>query len=209
MKTQLVYLGIILTLYLFLFKVECGKPEKKGDDIKVNGKKYEIVDIRIDTVFVKAEPEIRYKPGRIIYKDTTIYQDVPSFGAGNLASELEKSFNDSIMREYYAKKVFKDTIRFKEFGNVYIQDTLQENSILGRIVNSDLIFANTNKTITVKEKPKNGLYLGAKTILLNGMVNGVGTGLILKTKRERMYGVGALIDRQKNLNFTLDFYIKL
>lgn len=209
MKQHIVYSGIILFLAILLFKAECGKPAQKGEDIKVNGKKYELIDKKIDTVLVPVKPDVVYRDGKTIYKDTTIYQNVPILGTSSLSDELMKNHYDSILMEHFAKKVFTDTIRFGSYGNVYIRDTLQENAILSRKANSDLIFPNVRETITVKEKPKNQLYLGAKSIVVNNTIEAIGTGVMLKSKRDRLFGFGALIDRQKNVNFTLDLYIKL
>lgn len=209
MKYHVVYIGIILTLFIVLFRSECNRDVKPNDEVKIDGKKYDVVDVNIDTVYVKAEPDIRYKPGKTIYRDTVIYQKVHGYSLGDIAKDMQEKFYDSILMSHFAKSVFKDTITFGGIGNVYITDTIQENAILSREVNSDLIFKAQNKTITVKEKLKNELYLGAKTMIMNGGISGVGSGLILKTKRQRMYGVGAMIDRQKNLNFAIDFYIKL
>jgi hypothetical protein len=209
MKQHVVYLGIIILLILIIFRAECGKPEIKREEIKVDGKRYEVIKVKTDTVYVKVRPEVYFKEGKTIYRDTTIYQKTPVFGIGGLAEELEQQFYDSIMLEYYAKRVFSDTIRFGEYGNVYIKDTIQENSILNRTSKSDLKFPQATNTTVVKEKPKNQLYLGARGIINNGTIHGVGSGLILKTKRDRLYGVGAIIDRQKNVNFTFDFHIKL
>lgn len=209
MKQHVIYLGIILVLFIVLFRGECGKPAQPTQDIKVNGKKYELVSREVDTVFVKVKPDVVYKPGKTIYKDTTIYQEVPIMGASSLSDELMHNYYDSILMSHFAKKVFTDTISFGANGKIYIKDTLQENAILSRMTNSDLIFPSVKETITIKEKPKNQLYLGAKSVIVNNSIGGVGTGLMFKTKRDRMYGVGAMIDRQKNVNFTLDLYIKL
>mgnify|MGYP006266241229 CR=1 FL=1 len=194
-----IYIGIILTLALFLFKAECVNNTQKGETIKVNGKKYEVVSTKIDTVYVKVSPNTVYKRGETIYKDTTIYQKV----------EIPNTMYDSIVTEYYAKKVFKDTIKFNSYGNIFITDTIYRNEIHGRSLKSNLEFPSITKTTIVKEKPKNALYIGAKSIVQNKSIRAIGTGLMFKTKRERMYGVGAMIDNQKNINFTLDFYIKL
>jgi len=209
MKQHVIYLGVIIVLLIVLLRAECGRPSQPGQDIKIDGKKYELVKKEIDTVFVKVKPDVVYKPGITIYRDTTIYQDVPKMGTIELADELRHNYYDSIVMSHFAKRVYTDTIKFGTNGSIYIKDTLQENAILSRMTNSDLIFPSVKETITVKEKPKNQLYLGAKTLVGNGTIGGIGTGLMFKTKRDRIYGIGAIVDRQKNINFTVDFYIKL
>lgn len=209
MKQHVAYLGIIILLILVIFRGECSKPEQIKSEIKVDGKKYEVVKVKIDTVYVKVKPKVYFKDGKTIYKDTTIYEPMPVVGVGGLSQEYNQQFYDSILMEYFAKKVYSDTINLGGYGFVYIKDTMQENAILNRMSKSDLKFPSYTSTTIVKEKPKNQLYLGAKGIIMNGTIQGIGSGLMLKTKRDRIYGVGAIIDRQKNVNFTLDFHVKL
>lgn len=209
MKQHVVYLGIIVLLILVIFRGECGKPEQSKPEIKIDGKKYEVVKVKLDTVYVKVKPQVYFKNGKTIYKDTTIYEPMPVVGVGSLAQEYNQQFYDSILMQYFAKNVYSDTIKLGEYGFVYIKDTIQENAILNRMSKSDLKLPSYTSTTIVKEKPKNELYLGAKGIIMNGNIQGVGSGLMLKTKRDRIYGVGAIIDRQKNVNFTLDFHVKL
>lgn len=209
MKYHVVYAGIIIFLAIILFRSECNKFITSGDKVNIDGKKYEVVKTKIDTVYVSVKPDVIYKKGKDIYRDTIIYKTLPIFDKSDLMDgELERYY-DSILMSHFATTVFKDTISFGKYGNVYITDSIQENAILSRIANSDLIFPNVSQTTTVKEMPKNQLYLGAKSIIINNGIGAVGAGLILKSKRDRLFGFGAIVDRQKNVNFTLDLYIKL
>lgn len=209
MRQHIAYLGIIVVLILLIFRGECTKPEAKKEEIRLGGKRYDVISSKTDTVYVYAKPEVRFKSGKTIYRDTTIYQNVPVIGIGGLNEDMSQQYYDSVLLEYFAKRVYSDTIKFGEYGNVYIKDTIQENAILARTALSDLKFPTSTSTITVKDKPKNQLYLGAKAILMNSNIQAVGSGIMLRTKRDRIYGIGAVVDRQKNVNFTLDFHIKL
>ena len=209
MKQHIIYSGIIILLALLLFRSECNKSITSGEKVKIDGKKYEVVKTEVDTVYVSAKPQIIYKKGKDIYRDTTIYKPLPIFDKSGLVDgELEKYY-DSVLMSHFAINVFRDTIRFGNYGNVYITDSIQENAILSRMANSDLIFPSISQTTTVKELPKNELYLGAKSIIINNGMGAVGAGLMLKSKRDKLFGFGAMIDRQKNINFALDYYIKL
>ena len=209
MKYHIIYSGIILVLAIVLFRSECSMSDNIKNEIKIDGKKYDVIKADTDTVFVKVNPDVVYKSGKNIYRDTTIYRDVPSFGLSDAGAEVIQQYYDSILMSHFATNVYIDTIKFGKHGSLYIKDSIQENKILSRESNADLMFPSVTNTTIVKEKPKNQLYLGARGIFANGTVSGVGTGLILKSKKDRLYGVGAIIDGKKNINFALDFYIKL
>jgi len=209
MKYHIIYSGIIIVLAIALFRTECSKSEAIKSEVKIDGKRYDVINKETDTVFIKVKPDVIYKSGKNVYRDTTIYRDVPSFGLSNAGAEAIQEYYDSILMSHFATNVYTDTIKFGKYGSLYITDSIQENKILSRSSNSDLMFPSVTHTTIVKDKPKNQLYLGARGIFVNGTVSGVGTGVILKSKKDRLYGFGAVIDRQKNINFALDFYIKL
>ena len=205
MKHHVIYLGIIVSLLVIILGYECVGRKDMARDVEINGRKYEVVQEIVDTVYVKASPEVRYKPGKTIYRDTVIYLDTSSFMINNPPEGVKERFCDSIMISYYAKKVFKDTITFSGIGNVYILDTIQHNEILSRMVNSDLIFKSTSKTVTVKEKAKNELYFGPRIDFSEGVVT-PHIGLLLKTAKNRIYGVS--LGAGKSPIYSGSIYIK-
>jgi len=78
------------------------KPEpKKGDIVKVDGKKYEVVKHDIDTEYVKVTQTI-VKKGKDIIHDVPVYVNVPVNVDTN-----------AILKDYYAKYCVKDTLRLK------------------------------------------------------------------------------------------------
>lgn len=190
-------INICLALFavIVLYRAECGKPIVSGQTIKVDGKKYEVINQVIDTQYVKVK-ETKYKKGEDIYHDTTIYVNIPTLDSLQL---------DSLVKVHYAINVFSDTFKLK-YGNIYVQDSVQKNKIVGRNWGSDLLIPIEKTTITVKELAKSQLYFGPKIEWGNGIVPGV--GLMLKTKKDRMYGASFSLINNKPV-YGGSLYIKL
>ncbi len=193
-----ILLGVLVLI--LLYKAECGKPVVPGKTVVVGGKKYEVVKQVIDTQYVKVK-ETKYKKGEDIYHDTTIYVPVPV---------LDSAQMEEVLSKYYAKNTFKDTMKLGEFGRIYIQDTVQYNKLAGRSLSSDLKFPTITNTTIVKEKPKAQLYMGAiMDYLQESGVQNPSVGLMLKTKRDRLYGISAGVSPNGQPVYGASFYIKL
>lgn len=177
-----------------LYRAECGRPviSPNVDEVVVNGKKYEMIKKVVDTHYVKYTE--KGKTDTVIH-DTTIYVKIPIFDSLQL---------DSMVKVYYAMNVFSDTFNLK-YGNVYVRDSVQQNKIVGRSWGADLLIPTEKTTITVKEPARNQVYFGPKVEYGNGIVPGV--GLMLKTKRDRLYGVSVSVGKTPVYGGSL--YIKL
>lgn len=175
-----VYTIIIAFLIVLLYRAECGRPIDPPKEVKVDGKKYEIIKVKLDTVYIKVKPEV-------VFKDRYVADTV-------IVTKIDTLSCEDVKVDYYSKKVFLDTIKFGSSGNIYIKDTIQRNSLSNRTVNSDLVFANPREFITVKEKAKNELYFGPRIDFSGGVVT-PHIGLLLKTTRNRLYGVSLGVGR--------------
>jgi hypothetical protein len=195
-------INVLLALFvlILLYKAECGKPVVPGKDIVVGGKTYEVIKQVIDTQYVTVK-ETKYKKGEDIYHDTTIYVSVPVLDTAQMQEALSK---------YYAKNIFQDTLKVGKFGQIYIKDTVQYNKLAGRSMSADLMFPSITNTTFVKEKPKAQLFLGARMdYLQGGSVQNPSVGLMLKTKRDRLYGISAGVSPNGQPVYGASFYIKL
>lgn len=193
---HIIYIAVIVILSIFLFKAECGKPSVKGEDIKVGGKTYEVIKRTIDTQYVPYKVQGRTDT---LIEDTTVYVEVPYIDSVTLRKYAE---------EYYTKKVFNDTININ-FGNVYIQDTVSRNRIISRTWWTDLELPTITETRIVKDKPKNELYVGIKSdFQKNGTFAGIGPSLLIKTKKNRIYGAGVSLVGS-NIVYNIQMNIKL
>jgi len=195
----IINIALALFAVIVLYRAECGKPVVSGETIKVDGKKYEVVKQIIDTEYIKVK-EIKYKKGEDIYHDTTIYISVPV---------LDTTQMQEVLSKYYAKNIFQDTLKVSKFGNIYINDTVQYNKLAGRSMSADLMFPSITKTTIVKEKPKAQLFLGATVDYLQGSnFQNLSVGLMLKTKRDRLYGISAGVSPNGKPVYGASFYIK-
>ena len=93
---------------------------------------------------------------------------------------------DSVLRLYYAKYLYLDTLRLK-YGKIYVQDSVQQNKIIWRSWGADLLIPVEKTTVTVKEPGRNQIYFGAGAVYSRSITPSV--GLMIKTKRDRIYGV--------------------
>ena len=196
--SQIINILLGILVLVLLYKAECGKPVVPGKTVVIQGKKYEVVKEVIDTQYIKVK---EYVKGKDIYHDTTIYVSVPV---------LDTTQIEEVLSKYYAKNTFKDTMKVGEFGRLYIQDTVQYNKLVGRSLSADLKFPSITNTVIVKEKPKAQLYLGARMDYLQGSsVQNPSVGLMLKTKRDRLYGISAGVAPNGKPVYGASFYIKL
>jgi len=195
----LINIALALFALIVLYKAECGKPAVPGETVSVGGKKYEVIKQVIDTQYIKVK-EIKYKKGEDIYHDTTIYISVPV---------LDTTQMQEVLSKYYAKNIFQDTLKVSKFGNIYINDTVQYNKLAGRSMSADLMFPSITNTTIVKEKPKAQLFLGATVdYLQGGNFQNLSVGLMLKTKRDRLYGISAGVAPNGKPVYGASFYIK-
>ena len=141
---DIIFILTIIGLSFFLYK-ECNK-----EPIIIEGEPYEVLKVVRDTDYV---PYKVYLPQDTLIKDTTIYVDVPY---------LDSLKMDSIVREYYAKAVYIDTVKVNPFGYLYLTDTVSHNTIINRSLMADLIFPVYRDTIFIGQPYRKGFYLGSR-----------------------------------------------
>jgi hypothetical protein len=189
-------LAIILLVIVLLISI-FGSSYNKTDIIKVNGKPYEVIKHTIDTVLVKSVT-IRY-----------VNKFIPtSITDGKIPTILDSS---AVVRDYYRKKVYKDKFLLNDkLGYVDIIDTISNNSIISRKYESHIEYPSIKETTIVKELPKYQVYIGANADFdRKNALNNVGTSLLLKTKKDRIYSLGVGIDNDKNIMVGVGVYWKI
>lgn len=203
-KLDLKSITIIVLIAVILAMRACqpSKPvEPKPGTVTVDGKPYQVVKHTIDTQYI---PQVQtvYKKGKTIYIDTVIYVKVP------LGSDTA-----AILKDYFAKKVFIDTLKLaNNLGYIVVNDTVYQNSILGRVWLASVKRTKITETLVVKELPRNQLYIG-----LTGGLNNFSTlsylapSLMLKTKSDKVYsfGVGYTVTKTISIHGGVYWKIKL
>ena len=176
-----IYAAIALLLLIVLYRAECGSPVVPVGPKKVvvDGKKYYVIKTIIDTQYIKYTEQGKRDT---VFHDTTIYVKVPVLDSAKL---------DSIAKLFYAKNVYSDTFKLN-YGSIYVQDSVQFNKIFGRNWSADLLIPKESKTIMLKEPPRAQVYFGAGATYSTSLAPSV--GMMLKTKRDRIYGVSVGIN---------------
>lgn len=195
LKTLLI-IGLIIAIVVMR---GCDGSDKPGKTTTVNGKEYEVLKHDIDTVIVPHDT-IVYRPGKNIYHDTTIYVPTPI----NIDTQ-------NIIKDYYAKRVYIDTLKLSDsLGYVIVNDTVNQNSLLGRLWTAQINKVKINETLIVKELPKNQVYFGLTSGFDNqNVVNYAGPSLLLKTKSDKIYSIGVGYSAQKVMSVQGSIYWKI
>ena len=165
----------------------------------VNGKPYEVIKHEIDTIDI-VKTKIITKQGKDIYHDTTIYVPVP-MNVDTMA----------IIKDYFAKNVYKDTLHLPDsLGFVLVLDTISQNKILTRTFNASVKQRTIKETTIVKELPKSQVYWGVGLGFDKvNYINNINANLLLKTKCDRLYSIGAGVDINKVPFLNTSIYFKI
>ena len=170
---------VALIVYVLLQWFNPGGVMPGGRTIRIDGKKYEIIKHDIDTLEV-VKTKVVTKKGDDIYHETIVEKEVI------IPTIIDTA---ALLKDYYSKVLYKDVLVLPDsLGTVAITDTISQNKILGRTFNANVKERTIKETMIVKEPAKTQLYYG-----LNGgfnkadLVSAVGAGLILKTKKDKIY----------------------
>ncbi len=207
---EILIIGLIVVI--LLMRACSGDGESPKNLVKVDGKDYELLEQKIDTVFVDKIVEVpKYVPkyvDRVVEKIVEIPADVDSL---------------KIIEDYYSKYVVKDTLKLTyEFapeividsmgtkpnptlGFGILTDTISQNQIVSRDVIWNFQVPTIYNTKVVKELPKRVFYYGVGAGFdQTNFINNAKFGLLYKDKQDKMWGldIGAL-----NVNSTIQPYI--
>lgn len=165
----------------------------------IDGKPYEVIKHEIDTVDI-VKTKVVTKQGKDIYHDTTIFVQVPMN-----VDTLE------IIKAYFAKNVFKDTLRLPDsLGYVTVQDTISQNKIAARQYFASVKQRTIKETTIVKELPKTKIFWGVGAGFDKpDFIHHVDVNLLINTKCDRLYNIGAGVDINKVLFINASIYWKI
>ena len=174
-------IALILLIAIVVFQ-QCGGNKKgTGEIVKVDGKKYELIKHEIDTIEV-VKTKVVTKKGEDIYHETIVEHEV------KVPVNVD---TNAILKEYYTKVLYKDVLILPDsLGTVAVTDTISQNKIFGRTFNANVKQRTIKETTIVKELPKNQVYFGfGGQFNKSDLITGLSTGLILKTKKDKIYQV--------------------
>ena len=180
LKFKNILIGVLILVLLFLFYKWNTSNNELNEIIKINGKKYEVLSRQIDTVVVKKDTTI-FRSGRDIVIEKEI--QVPVY----IPADVDTM---DILRDYFTKRLYVDTLEIKDFGSVVIKDTLFQNKILTREFNASLQTKIINDVTIVKALPKPHVYFGGGVgVDKENILNNVHIGILLRKKGNKIYGV--------------------
>jgi hypothetical protein len=185
----------VLLLVIFLQRCETGEPITPVPPTT-----------KIDTVWVKHDSVIYSKPKVItVIKEVPEIQYVPDTSYSKLVIQYK-----SLVDLCTAKNVYSDTLKIDSIGYVNVLDTISKNRIQGRRFKYDLKYPVITKTITLQAPPKTQVYIGGG---LQGnqynIVNQFSAGLLLKTKKDKIYGVYTGMNIDGRIQYGLQSYWKI
>jgi hypothetical protein len=207
MITKQNFFLIIILLLIGVIVIQQCTSDSDSDKpiIKVDGKKYELLSQKIDTVIVDRW-KTKYVKGSDIYHETIVEKEkrveVPVYLKGDTIR---------IVQEYSKKVLYKDKLVLdNDLGTIEVTDTISQNKIIGRKWNAQIKERTITDTKIVKELPKNQVYAGLSGIVGNQNVL-VGPQISLKTKKDNIYGLNVYLDNNLNkyIGFNLAWKIKL
>ena len=143
-----------------------------------------------------------------MYTDPKVIIESKYLPDSNYAT-LYKQYQDLLVL-YFQRNVLKDTLRIDSLGSVYVTDTVSKNLISGRLYNYTIKYPKITETVIVPAKPRNQLYIGGSLQgnLINP-VNQINAGVMLKNKKDQLYGISAGINMNGQLQLGISSYWKI
>lgn len=195
----LVVIGVIL-----LGRLGCNNglgffDKPKADTVVVRDTTWQVHD----SLIVKKVPVIE-----TIYDIDTL---PPQYIADTNYPRLKAQY-DELVKLFLSKNIYADTLKLDTLGYVSIADTVQENKLLNRGLQYKYKIPTITEKITItKQAPKkNQLYVGAGVNTSKALMpQSVEAGLILKTKRDQIYGVKAGSDINGQISYGFQTYWKI
>jgi len=151
------------------------------------------VEIRYDTIQTVVNNYIPKWRDRIIVKTDTILASIDTL---------------AILKDYYAKYVYSDTLMIDTVGYAIINDTITRNSIFSRDVTTNILIPTITQTNTVYIN-KSEWYWGLNLNGRSNQINYLGGGLLYKSKRKNIYGLGIGVNENFKPIISASYYIKL
>lgn len=150
-----------------------------------------IITVEIDTLWLEQKHDTLYIPSEVKYipADPKIeYKDVDTL---------------TILKDYFAHRLYEDTVKIDTLGFIIIKDDISQNRIVERHTFLDYKVPTINKTTTIQlpYKPKTQVYAGFDIIGGTKGLNYFGPNLLLKTKTDRIYTIGVGYNPNDRINY--------
>lgn len=164
-------LGIIIILGWLLATGGCSKNTPTSHDTPNTPPKIEYRNIPVVDSFIKYVPKWRTKIDSFPYPDT-----IPAD-------------TGLILKDYYSKYYYKDTIKLDTFGIALLEDTVSLNKIISRKYSYNLNIPEITITKETFLNPKE-YYLGANIVGSPSQLSFIGADVLYRGTKNKIYGLG-------------------
>ena len=149
-------------------------------------------------------------PAKIIH-DSLFIEGKTEYLADTNYAALKVQF-DNLVKMYTALAIYVDSVKLDTLGYVSVTDSVRENKLIGRAwkYNYKVPFVTKTVTITNQAPSITQLYVGGgiNTTQTLGL-HSAEAGLILKTKKDKIYGLKAGSDINGNISYGFQTYWKI
>ena len=114
----------------------------------------------------------------------------------------------SVLKDYYAKYFYTDTIQLDTLGSIIVNDTITRNLISFRDVQSNIFIPTTTITNTVYLY-KREFYGGVSVGATNQAVQNINAELLYVNKKRQAYGFGVGLNPDFQPVYTVRMYWKI
>ena len=181
---------IVVLVAIILFTRSCS-----GGKTSVEPKIITKVETRWDTINIVKEVYVPKWKTKIITQVDSILINTP-------VDTLE------VLKDYYAKNVFVDEIKLDSLGIITITDTIYKNTIWRRAIESNILIPTT--TVTEKIYINNReFYWGLNLIGKSNQIDYLGGGILYKSKRKNIYGLGIGVNENFQPILSIGYYMKI
>ncbi len=206
MKQNLFYIIIGLICGILLCKLfTCGKCGGQGGVVKTD-----TIKLLVKDSTAQYTPAITaIEPGRIEQKIR--YVPVPGRVDSFVQYEMLAVDTAAILKDYYARIFYDDPVTTK-YGVIHIKDTVSKNRIASRKVETDFTIPVVTKTetVTLHEPKRNQVYIGLNAQgTKESLLTAVGPSIMLKTKGDKVFEVGALLSKNNLLTYQAGIKFKI
>ena len=192
----LIIIGLIIVIFLLR---ECrgeskDTPTEPVKVVKVETK-YDTIVETVPTYIPKYKTRVKWKT-KTVHDTVKIHDTIPVDTA-------------SVLEEYFATYAYTDTLK-KDSVTFIINDTISQNKILSRGIKYNLVYP-TTIIQTEREVNKRELYVGFGIGGDRQQLSFAGSELLLRNKKERIYGVGLGINQnfEPILTFKMRWIVKM
>ena len=202
-KFDLKTIMIMILCVVLLFRSCGGGEEEEKEIINVDGKDYELLEQKTDTIYVEKEVKVtKYVPKYItkeVIKEVQIPANVDSLAI--IKDYFSKvTVTDTLNLDYDFPKEVTDSLGNKpasSLGYGILTDIISQNRIESREIDWFFKIPTVYNTTIVKELPKLEFYYGFGLGMdqTNGLGNFTGN-LLVKTKKMNIYGLNIGMSNQ-------------